>query len=43
MDEYERRAFGRRFYVIDGMGAVVVRDRELEEFLADYPNAREVK
>jgi len=43
MDEYERRAFGRRFYVIDGMGALVVRARELEEFLADYPNAREIK
>lgn len=43
MDEYERRAFGRRFYVIDGEGAVVVRDRELTDFLAEYPNAREVR
>ncbi len=43
MDEYERLTFGRRFFVIDGVGAISVRDSELAEFLAAYPNAREVK
>jgi hypothetical protein len=43
MEGYESRTLGRRFYVIDGVGAAVVRNEELEEFLAEYPCAREVK
>ena len=42
IDEMEYRAFGRKFFVVDG-GAIVIRRSELEEFLAAHPNAQEVK